>query len=201
MGEVCAILLAAGLSRRMGDRNKLLLPVAGVPMIRRMVDTYRAAINGPVIVVTGHEAETVEAALEGSGAGVAFNPDFAEGQSTSVACGLRHAATGCDILIGLGDQPLLTGDDLNALIAAHAAADPARISIPMMQTQRGNPILIPASLKDRLLADPRAPGCKKFTRENPDHVQFHALRAPGFYTDIDTPEAYSALTSTLETST
>jgi len=201
MVEVCAILLAAGLSRRMGDRNKLLLPVAGVPMIRRMVDIYRAAINGPVIVVTGHEAEAVEAALEGSEAKLVFNPDFAEGQPTSVACGLRHAPDGHDILIGLGDQPLLTGDDLLALIAAHAAADPARISIPMMQTQRGNPILVPASLKDRLLAEPRAPGCKKFTRENPEHVQFLTLAAQGFYADIDTPESYRALTSTLESST
>ncbi|MEP3675163.1 nucleotidyltransferase family protein [Sulfitobacter sp.] len=201
MVEVCAILLAAGLSRRMGDRNKLLLPVAGVRMIRRMVDTYRAAINGPVIVVTGHEAEAVAAALEGSEAKLVFNPDFAQGQPTSVACGLRHAPEGYDILIGLGDQPFLTGDDLNTLIAAHAAADPTRISIPMMQTQRGNPILVPSSLKDRLLADPRAPGCKKFTRENPDHVQFLTIAAQGFYADIDTPEAYRALTSTLETST
>lgn len=176
----------------MGARNKLLLPVGGVPMIRHMVDVYRAAITGPVVVVAGHEAEAVEAALDGSGAQVVFNPDFAQGQPTSVACGLRHVPDGHDILIGLGDQPMLTPDDLRALLNAHYAA-PTRISIPMRDAARGNPIVVPSGLKVRLLADPKSPGCKKFTRENPDHVQFHALPMRGFYTDVDTPEAYDAL--------
>ncbi len=195
MGDVCAILLAAGLSRRMGARNKLLLPIGGMPMIRHVVNAYRAAIDGPVVVVTGHEADEIKTALDGSDAQLVFNPDFAHGQPTSVACGLHHATHSHDILIGLGDQPLLTSDDLRALLAAHMQADPTRISIPMLDTQRGNPILVPAALRARLLADPRSPGCKKFTRENPDQVQFHALPAPGFYADIDTPAAYDALAS------
>lgn len=193
MGDVSAIILAAGLSRRMGARNKLLLPIGGAPMIRHMVDVYRAAIKGSVVVVTGHQSDAVEAALRGSGAKTVFNPDFAQGQPTSVACGLRHADDGRDILIGLGDQPLLTSDDLRALLGAHTHADPACISIPMLDKQRGNPIVVPAALRARLLADPRSPGCKKFTRENPDHVQFHALPALGLYADVDTPEAYDAL--------
>ena len=193
MGDVAAIILAAGLSRRMGARNKLLLPVGRVPMIRHMVDTYRAIATHSVLVVTGHEATEIEAALAGSGATTLFNPDFADGQPTSVACGLR-AADGVDtMVIGLGDQPLLTGGDLRALLAAHQAADRDRISIPRWDEQRGNPIVVPGSLRARLLADPTSPGCKKFTRTFPEHVQFHALSAPGFYADIDTPEAYDAL--------
>ncbi|MEP1964926.1 nucleotidyltransferase family protein [Tateyamaria sp.] len=195
MRDICAIILAAGLSRRMGTRNKLLLPIDGVPMIRHVVDVYRATIDGPIIAVTGHEADAVESALAGSGVQTVFNPDYAQGQPTSVACGLRQAPNGRDILIGLGDQPLLTRDDLHTLRSAHNAADPARISIPMSDTQRGNPIAVPATLKARLLEDPRSPGCKKFTRENPDHVQFHALSAPGFYADVDTPEAYDQLST------
>ena len=67
-------------------------------------------------------------------------------------------------------------------------ADPARISIPMAHGKRGNPIVIPAHLRGRLLADSRSPGCKTFTRAHPQHVQFHELKAVGFYTDVDTPE-------------
>lgn len=195
MRDVTAIILAAGLSRRMGGRNKLLLPINGVPMIRHMVNTYRAVTDGPVLVVTGHEAETVAASLAGSEAQTVYNPAFSDGQQTSVACGLRAAKGAGQILIGLGDQPRLTHGDLKDLLAAHRAADPARISIPMMDEHRGNPIVVPAVLRDRLLADPRSPGCKTFTRTHPEHVQFHALPSPGFYADLDTPEAYDALTA------
>ena len=117
MGDVAAIILAAGLSRRMGARNKLLLPVGRVPMIRHMVDTYRAIVTHSVLVVTGHEATEIEAALAGRGATTLFNPDFADGQPTSVACGLRAADGVETMVIGLGDQPLLTGGDLRALLA------------------------------------------------------------------------------------
>ncbi len=196
MPDTIAIILAAGLSRRMGAQNKLLLPVAGVPMIRHMVATYYAVTQQPVCVVTGHQAEQVYAALAGSPAVTFFNPDFAQGQATSVACGLR-GADACDrLLIGLGDQPLLTPADLTALLRAHDAGDRAKISIPQTGDQRGNPIVVPHALRAPLLADPHAPGCKKFTRSHPEHVQFHHLAQPGFYADVDTPTAYAALTET-----
>ena len=199
MRDVTAIILAAGLSRRMGARNKLLLPVCDVPMIRHMVGVYRAATSGRVVVVKGYQAEEIENALEGSGAETRFNADFEQGQPTSVACGLRAANGSEDILIGLGDQPQLTADDIRSLLAAHAAADGSRISIPAVDQQRGNPILVPANLRARLLADPRSPGCKKFTRSHPEHVQFHQLASAGFYMDVDTPEAYTAFAAgTLE---
>lgn len=197
MRDVTAIILAAGLSQRMGAGNKLLLPIVGMPMVRHMVDVYSAV--GRVFVVTGHQASEVTAALEGCAAATVFNPDYTEGQQTSVACGLRAVGEAGTILIGLGDQPLLTANDLRALLAAHAAADPRRISIPAVDQRRGNPILVPGTLRARLLADPRSPGCKSFTRANPNHVQFHALTSQGFYTDIDTPAAYDAFTAgTLE---
>lgn len=193
MNNLTAIILAAGLSRRMGAPNKLLLPINGIPMIRHMVKTYKAVTMLPVLVVTGHDAEAIETALEGSGARTVFNPDYAQGQPTSVACGLRAAGATARFLIGLGDQPTLTSEDLQVLLRAHLQADPSRISIPMMGDQRGNPIVVPDILRAQLLADPKSPGCKKFTRAHPEHVQFHALSAPGYYADVDTPEAYKAL--------
>ncbi|XXK31766.1 nucleotidyltransferase family protein [Rhodobacteraceae bacterium nBUS_24] len=195
MVDVVAIILAAGLSRRMGARNKLLLPVGGVPMIRHMVMTFAAVTDGPVIVVTGHEANAIKSSLDGCDIKIAHNPDYADGQQTSVVCGLRAVPDARHIMIGLGDQPTLTDHDLRNLIDTHNATDPERISIPLLNEQRGNPILVPGSLRERLLADPRSPGCKNFTRANPDHVQFHALASPGFYTDLDTPDAYAALTA------
>ena len=193
MHDPTAIILAAGLSRRMGEQNKLLLPIHGVPMIRHMVDVYSTVTQAPILVVTGHQADAVEAALEGCDVTTVHNPDFESGQQTSVVCGLKAATGAGPILIGLGDQPALTSQDLEALLSAHHAADPARISIPLYEDRRGNPIVIPAALRGRLLEDKRSPGCKTFTRAHPEHVQFHPMPSPGFYTDIDTPEAYEAL--------
>ena len=191
MNNLSTVILAAGLSRRMGTDNKLLLPVCGVPMIRHMVGVYSAVTDGAVIVITGHEAQRIESALAGSVVQTVFNPDYNLGQHTSVACGLNAVPEGHDLLVGLGDQPLLRETDLHALIDAHKAR-PGLISIPQNAAQRGNPIVIPAALRARLLADPRNPGCRSFTRQNPEQVQFHDLPAAGFYADVDTPEAYAA---------
>lgn len=197
MPDIGSILLAAGLSTRMGKDNKLLLPIAGVPMIRYMVEIYHAATRQPVLVITGHETDQIAAALHGSAARIHFNPDFAQGQATSVACGLQHAEPARGLFVGLGDQPQLNSNDLVALIQAHDTANENKISIPLWNGQRGNPILIPPALRARLLEDPHAPGCRKFTRTHPEHVQFHDLSQRGFYADVDTPEAYAALPDAL----
>lgn len=195
MGDVTAIILAAGLSRRMGARNKLLLPIGDTPMIRHVVDIYEEVTTQSILVVTGYQAEAVEAALAGSCARTVFNPKFANGQPTSVACGLREAPGSMAVLIGLGDQPLLTGNDLRLLLTAHHAGDIDRISIPKQGDQRGNPIVVPAVLRELLLADEKSLGCKAFTRDHPEHIQFHELASVGFYTDVDTAESYEALKS------
>jgi molybdenum cofactor cytidylyltransferase len=193
MLETGAIVLAAGLSRRMGDRNKLLCPISGIPMIRHMVVTYHTVTQSPICVVVGHQADLVTAALKDTPAEIHFNSDYAQGQATSVACGLRMLGR-CDrFFIGLGDQPSLTPSNLETLLQAHTTGDPGKIAIPQHEGQRGNPIVVPDGLRAELLADPRAPGCKKFTREHPEHVRFLPLAESGFYADVDTPAAYAAL--------
>jgi len=147
MSDACVLILAAGLSRRMRARNRLLLPV---------------------VVVTGHQAGAVKASPDGSTAQAMFNPDFSQGQPISASCGLSKAEDGRGILIGLGDQTSQTSDGLRTLRGAPAAANSARISIAMHKAQPGNPIVVPAALKARLLAYPRSPGCKKFPCENSD---------------------------------
>lgn len=196
--ETTAIILAAGLSRRMGSKNKLLLPVNGVPMIRHVVERYCQAVDGDVLVVTGHDAAAVTCALTGTRAKIVLNQHYAQGQFTSVASGLRHAEPAKTLLIGLGDQALIETRDIADLLAAHRAADPSKISIPVWEEARGNPIVVPQSLRARLLDDPDRPGCKKFTRTRPDLVQHLPLAARGFYVDVDTPEAYAALVTSLK---
>ncbi len=193
MAEVAAIILAAGLSRRMGAQNKLLLPVNGVPMIRHVVTQYRAAITGPITVVIGHDAPLVEAALAGIDAICVTNTGYASGRQSSVAFGLQHCPPADVVLIGLGDQPLLCARDICDLLEAHRAGDQGKISVPTQGDTRGNPIVIPSKCRPLLTADPARPGCMRITRENPELVQKLSLTADGFFTDVDTPAAYTNL--------
>jgi molybdenum cofactor cytidylyltransferase len=193
MGDVAAIILAAGLSRRMGTENKLLLPVDGVPMVQHVVAQYCEALSGPITVVTGHEASLVEAALSGFDVRCVINDDYASGQQSSVAFGLKHCPDADAVLIGLGDQPFLKSQDISDLLAAHSTGDRRKISVPVLGADRGNPIVIPRNIRPQLTANPDRPGCMRFTRENPDFVQRLPLKAEGFFRDIDTPAAYADL--------
>ncbi len=192
MPKYNAILLAAGLSTRMGAANKLLLPWGTKTVIEAVAATYLAAIDGTLTVVTGHEAEHVQAALSGLDVQFAHNPDYAQGQPTSVATGLKAAPQSDNLLISLGDQPLLTMSDLKALMLSHDKIK-TRITIPVQGQDRGNPIVVPASLRPRLTENPDRPGCMRFTRDHPECVARLPMTSPGFFTDIDSPEAYAAL--------
>ena len=192
MDSFGAIILAAGLSRRMEDRNKLLLPIHGKPMIQHVVETYIAALNGQICVVTGFESDRIKAALDGLPIKIVHNADFDAGQPFSVRAGLLKARGSQQYLIGLGDQPQLTTDELRTFVTAHFTADVQKISIPHQNTKRGNPIVVPAAMRARLLADEANPGCGKFTRAHPELAQHISMTQAGFFTDIDTPAAFEA---------
>jgi len=196
MYDVAAILLAAGLSRRMGVPNKLLLPVAGKPMVRHLAEIYLSVLTTPLTVVTGYEAQHIRTALAGLSAAFAHNENYAQGLSGSVATGLGQAPDAELLLIGLADQPDLTSDDLMRLVQWHRANDPDKITVPKLSLERGNPILVPGALRPRLTENPNRPGCMCLTRDEPDLVQFAPLTSDGFFADVDTPAEYAALMQT-----
>ena len=104
--RIAGLVLAGGRSSRMAPRNKLLETVGGEPMVRHVAATALAGGAQPVIVVTGHEAAAVAAALRGLAVTIVANPDYADGLSTSLRAGLRALPQGIDgALILLGDMP------------------------------------------------------------------------------------------------
>src|SRR5439155_2780177 len=102
---IAALVLAAGTSSRMG-RQKLLLPMeGGRPLIRLSVERVVAAGLDDVVVVLGRDAEAVAAALAGLPARTVVNPDYAEGQSTSLRAGLAALGPATEaVVVALGDQ-------------------------------------------------------------------------------------------------
>ncbi|MGJ8572713.1 MAG: nucleotidyltransferase family protein [Hoeflea sp.] len=188
MYDTAAIVLAAGLSRRMGDVNKLLIEINGTPMIRATVSACTAVCDAPVTVVTGHQASKIEQALAGLNVRFNHNPDYASGQAGSVVAGLKAAPQAETTLVVLGDQPLLDRAALERLLDLHRANDQTRITIPVNGADRGNPLVIPLALKPALLADKTNPGCRNFTRDNPDKVNRVECQDPAYFTDLDTLE-------------
>lgn len=194
MIDIHVIILAAGLSRRMGDVNKLLLEVDKVPMVRRTVELYTSLFKS-VSLVTGHEAEKIEQAISGLNIQTLHNPDYAQGQLSSVRCGLMHRPQDYDaVLIALADQPFLTAQDISDYAQSYLASSRDKIFIPYYQAQRGNPVICPASLIHRAKGDDGI-NLRHFIDNHPAFTYHYTVSNMHFTADIDTPQEARNLAS------
>jgi molybdenum cofactor cytidylyltransferase len=186
--KVAAILLAAGLSRRMGEPNKLLIEIGGEPLVRRTARVYLAA-GADVLAVLGHEAEQVRAALADLPVSFAVNPHYEEGQQSSVRVGIESLTGGFDaILVALADQAALTPADISDLIGAFARSGANRILVPYFRGNRGNPVVFPARLIAEMRAAGRNAACRSFIDNNPQLTERFEADHDRFIIDIDTPD-------------
>lgn len=191
--RVAALVLAAGRSTRMGAENKLLLPVDGVPMALRAVMAARASRATSVTVVLGHEAGAVEAALAGSGAGFARNPDPAQGMSGSLRVGITALADDIDaVVVLLGDMPRITAAHVDRLIEAFDPAQPA-IIVPEHQGRRGNPVLWPRAFFAEMCALEGDQGARGLIERHPERVVRVAVDDEAIFIDVDRPADLAAV--------
>lgn len=196
--QVSAILLAAGLSQRLG-RNKLLLEVGGEPAVRRTAQALLGSKAAEVIAVTGHEREKIEEALAGLPVRFAHNTRFAEGQGGSLQTGLAAADPGAaGYLFALGDQPFLTAGLVDRLIGAFGAeAPPPLVAAPFAGGKRGNPVLFSAELKAGLAAVSGDRGAReiieKVRTESPGRFRAVEAEDADLFLDIDTEADYKRI--------
>ncbi len=192
--DIACIVLAAGRSTRMGAANKLLAEVGCKPMVRIVVETALASTARPVLVVTGHQAAEVRAALAGLDVTFCANPDYALGLSTSLKAGIRALPASCaGALVLLGDMPRITPVHLDALIAAFAPGTGADIVVPTHQGQRGNPVLWSADFFAEIGQLDGDTGARHLLQQHADHVREVDLGTDAIAMDIDTPEALAKL--------
>src|SRR5262249_47315285 len=127
--KIGAIVLAAGLASRMGG-SKLLEPVMGKPLVRLAAEAATGSSASPTIVVTGNAAPEVTKALAGLPVGIANNPDYAKGLSTSLKCGLRALPDDCDgAVVLLSDMPGVTSSLVDKLVAAFDPSEDRAICV------------------------------------------------------------------------
>jgi molybdenum cofactor cytidylyltransferase len=191
--KIAGILLAAGKSTRMGS-NKLLTPVSGKAMVRHSAEALLASSAAPVLVVTGHEREQVEAALKGLNVSFIDNPAFASGLASSLKAGLAALPKDADgVVIALGDMPLVAGRHVNRLIAAFSPAEHRTIIVPVHGGERGNPVLWGRQYFQEMLGLDGDRGAKSLMDKHEDHVTEIAMRSDAVLADFDTPEALARL--------
>jgi molybdenum cofactor cytidylyltransferase len=127
--RVAGVVLAAGLSIRMGC-NKMLLRIAGRSLVRRAVETALSARLDPVLAVVGHDRERVEAELHGLSCTPVRNPEYAAGMNTSLRAGIRALPEDVEgAVVLLGDMPLVDASMVRSLVDLfHREQPPLAIS-------------------------------------------------------------------------
>jgi molybdenum cofactor cytidylyltransferase len=187
-----AVVLAAGLSRRMGE-PKLVLPWAERTVIEQVVGTLQAAGVGEVVVVTGGFREQVQTALANWPVKLTYNPDHVVSEMlVSLQVGARELSGEiAALLVVLGDQPLIEAGVVRAVVAAYRAGG-AKIIIPSYQMRRGHPWLVERSLWPHLLSLTPEQTMRDFLTAHSGEIQYVTVDSPGILKDMDTPEDYQA---------
>ena len=191
-----AIVLAAGKSSRMG-RSKAALPLAGGDtFITRIVRTFKAASVEDVVVVVGHDAKAVVDAFAASDLEARFveNPDYEQGQLSSLLAGLRVVDRPgvVAVLLTLVDVPLVGSSTIRAVVDRYQETH-ARVVRPVRGDQHGHPVLIDRALFDALRKADPATGAKAVIRANVSAAGDVAVDDDGAFADADTPEDYERL--------
>jgi molybdenum cofactor cytidylyltransferase len=197
--SVAAIVLAAGRSTRMGGPNKLLADIGGRPLARIVVEQVLASRARPVVVVTGHQRDKLEAALAGLDVIFAHNPDFARGLSTSLRVGIAAVPGNADgAVVCLGDMPQVRAELIDSLLGAFDPETGAFIVVPSTGGKRGNPVLWSRRFFADLATIEGDVGARYLIGAYPEAVTEVPVTDQSALVDVDTPEALQMVRADLE---
>lgn len=199
VAPVTAILLAAGLSARMG-RTKPLLEVQGKTAIRHCIDAIFQGGVERCVVVLGPESEAIQREIQDLPVTTVLNQKEGSDMADSVRVGFgvvdnRHSG----VLVALSDHPLVTADTYRALLETHRR-NPEQILIPAYQGRRGHPTLFPVEQLRNYFnlcaaARQRSKGLRTLIDENSERVNLIPLNDEGVVLDMDTEEDYRRIVS------
>ena len=197
--RIAAIVLAAGRSTRMGAINKLIAEIGGKPLVRIAAEQALASHAAPVIVVTGHEREKVEAALAGLPVSFAHNAGYAEGLGSSLRAGIAAVPKEADgVIVCLGDMPQVDAQLIDKLLAAFDPEKGALVVVPSIGGRRGNPVVWARRFFADLMTVQGDIGARHLISSYPEAVVEVPVAGDAALTDVDTPESLSAVKAEIE---
>ena len=184
-----ALIVAAGMSSRMGD-FKPMLSIGSISIAQRVVATFQQAGVEKIVMVTGYNATALERHLAGNGIVFLRNENYEHTHMFDSACiGLRYLRDKCDrVLFTPVDIPLFTAATVRALLERFEP-----LACPVVDGETGHPTLISASLFDRILADPGDRGLRGALERCGAPMTPVPVEDRGVLHDADTPEDYRAL--------
>jgi molybdenum cofactor cytidylyltransferase len=192
--RIAAVLLAAGLSSRMGQ-PKSLLPWGGTTVLGQVVSTFSSAGIEELIVITGGAREQVEMLVTQLARDfpvrTVFNPNYERGEMlSSIQAGLAALDAGTSAaLIGLGDQPQIREDTVQHICSAYVQ-NRSLLVIPSFQNHRGHPWLVAAPLWPEILVLPFSTTAQQFLNAHSDLVEY-VPADQSILQDLDTPQDYT----------
>ncbi len=188
---ISAIVLAAGVSRRMG-KTKQLLEWEGKALLRHVLENIRPSGVEELILVLGYQAEKIEEAMDTGGMKVVLNRNYQDGMITSIREGVKNLdETAEAFFIVLADQPGVKPEVYDRMIRAYrAAAPPKNIVLPTYCGRRGHPALFSAKYKTEAFRMEGDIGFRRVVQEHPEDILEVEMETDSVLQDIDTPEDY-----------
>ena len=183
--KISGIILAAGLSTRMGE-PKQLLPFGNSTIIETVIDNLLASKLSEIVVVVGHEAEKVQAHIQHKPIKIVFNPNYQEGMLTSAQYGVKSISAAADAFaMTLVDLPLITPDLVNLVIDAYVQTE-GEIAVPSYNYRRGHPVIFNRRYAADILAlDGDSGGVRSLFQKYADDIHYVPVNTDRVLTDID----------------
>ncbi len=193
--RIAALVLAAGSSRRMGGRHKLLIAGAdGRAMVARSADNLIAAGIAPILVVTGHRADDVRAALAGRDVRFVHADRHEEGLAESLKAGLAALPEdAAAVMVCLADMPLVEPATIGLIAAAYDPDEGRLIVVPTHDGVQGNPVLWDRSFVDEMMALSGDTGARALLKRHMESVAEVEIASDSVLRDFDTPESLASL--------
>jgi len=201
MNKIAAIILAAGEASRFraaageqGPQTKLVALHQGKPLVRHVAEAALAAGLTPVIAVTGHARDNVAQALSGLDLQHVQNDAYATGMASSLKAGVEAlpAHVGGFVVL-LGDMPLVSAGLIRSLVDAYLDDPLADAIVPLLDGERGNPVLLSQRMAPRIMQLSGDAGARKILQDPGLKIVEMPIADEAARIDIDTPQALAAL--------
>ncbi len=189
MGEIWAIILAAGESKRMGS-PKMLLPFNGRSMIEEVILKVSESKADHTLVVLGAYHESIAERIGPLTVMNCFNENYREGMLSSVQCGFRNLPQFFKAaLVFQGDQPLIAPNVINSVIDAYLLSGKG-MAVPVYKSKRGHPLLIDFKYRNEIQKLSSDTGLHSLIEKFPDNILEVKTNEPDILRDFDTYDEY-----------